>query len=50
EVVAVGQTLFNQTGATVQVILLWMAFYLLVSLTLSAMVNWYNRRVQLVER
>lgn len=50
EVVQVGQTLFNQTGATVQIILFWMGFYLLVSLTLSAIVNWYNRRVQLVER
>ncbi|MFW2338446.1 MAG: amino acid ABC transporter permease [Acidimicrobiia bacterium] len=50
EVVAVGQTLFNQTGATIQVILIWMGFYLLVSLTLSAIVNWYNRRVALVER
>lgn len=50
EVVSVGQTLFNQTGATVQVILFWMGFYLVVSLIISAMVNWYNRRVQLVER
>ncbi len=50
EVVAVGQTLFNQTGATIQVILIWMGFYLLVSLMLSAIVNWYNRRVALVER
>jgi general L-amino acid transport system permease protein len=50
EVTAVGQTLFNQTGATVQVVLIWMGFYLTVSLTLSAIVNWYNRRVALVER
>jgi len=50
EVVAVGQTLFNQTGATIQVILIWMGFYLLVSLILSSIVNWYNRRVALVER
>jgi general L-amino acid transport system permease protein len=50
ELTAVGQTLFNQTGATVQVVLIWMGFYLSVSLILSAIVNWYNRRVALVER
>ena len=31
-------------------ILLWMAFYLSVSLTISAFINFYNRRLQLVER
>ena len=50
EVTAVGQTLFNQTGATVQIVLIWMGFYLSVSLTLSLIVNWYNRKVALVER
>ena len=50
EVVAVGQTLYNQTGATIPVVLLWMFFYVSVSLFISAIVNWYNRRVALVER
>lgn len=50
EVVGVGQTLFNQTGDTIQVILLWMAFYLTVSLLISSVVNWYNRKMKLVER
>lgn len=50
ELVSVGRTLYNQTGATVQVILFWMGFYLIVSLSISVVVNWYNRRVQLVER
>jgi general L-amino acid transport system permease protein len=50
EVVAVGQTVFNQTGASIQVIMIWMGFYLVVSLTLSAIVNYFNRRMQLVER
>ena len=50
EVVAVGQTLFNQTGKNVEVILFWMAFYLTVSLSISVVVNWYNRRLALVER
>ncbi|MDH3731833.1 MAG: ABC transporter permease subunit, partial [Acidimicrobiia bacterium] len=50
ELVAVGQTIYNQTGATVPVVLLWMIFYLSVSLFLSFIVNWYNRKLQLVER
>jgi general L-amino acid transport system permease protein len=50
ELVAVGSTIINQTGATIQVILFWMGYYLIVSLLISALVNWYNRRVQLVER
>ncbi len=50
EVVAVGQTLYNQTGATIPVVILWMLFYVSVSLSISAVVNWYNRRVRLVER
>lgn len=50
EMVQVGQTMFNQTGDTIQVILIWMAFYLSISLLLSVLVNYYNRRSQLVER
>ncbi|MDJ0952914.1 MAG: ABC transporter permease subunit [Acidimicrobiia bacterium] len=50
EVVAVGQTVFNQRGVSVQIILFWMAFYLMVSLTISVIVNYFNRRLQLVER
>ncbi len=50
EMVQVGQTMFNQTGDTIQVILLWMGFYLSISLFLSVLVNYYNRRTKLVER
>ena len=50
EMVQVGQTMFNQTGDTIQVILLWMGFYLSISLMLSMLVNYYNRRTKLVER
>lgn len=50
EIVAVGQTLYNQTGATIPIIILWMLFYVSVSLFISAIVNWYNRRVAIVER
>ncbi len=50
DLVQVGQTLFNQTGATLQVFAVWMIFYVSVSLSISAVVNWWNRRLQLVER
>ncbi|MFP5331786.1 MAG: amino acid ABC transporter permease [Acidimicrobiia bacterium] len=50
EIVAVGQTLANQTGQAMQTFLIWIVFYLAVSLVLSAIVNYYNRRLRLVER
>jgi ABC-type amino acid transport system permease subunit len=50
EIVQVGQTLYNQTGQSLPVVLVWMAFFLTVSLTISAVVNYFNRRMQLVER
>ncbi|MDX1447845.1 MAG: ABC transporter permease subunit [Acidimicrobiia bacterium] len=50
EIVAVGQTLANQTGQAMQVFLIWIVFYLSVSLVLSTIVNYYNRRLRLVER
>jgi general L-amino acid transport system permease protein len=46
----VGNTINNQTGQAVPVILMLMASYLSVSLLTSALMNWYNRRIQLVER
>lgn len=50
EIVAVGQTLANQTGQAMQTFLIWILFYLGVSLVLSMIVNYYNRRLRLVER
>ncbi len=46
----VGNTINNQTGQAVPVILMLMASYLSVSLLTSALMNWYNRSIQLVER
>jgi general L-amino acid transport system permease protein len=46
----VGRTIINQAGQAVPVFLLIMAVYLLISLITSAIMNVYNRRVQLVER
>jgi len=43
-------TTLNQTGQAVECIALTMAFYLTVSLSISGFMNWYNRRIALVER
>ena len=50
EIVAVGQTLYNQEGQTLPVFLIWMAFYSSVSLTISSIINYYNRKMKIVER
>jgi general L-amino acid transport system permease protein len=46
----VGRTIINQAGRAVPVFLMVMAVYLSISLVTSALMNVYNRRVQLVER
>ncbi|MGH2544843.1 MAG: amino acid ABC transporter permease [Ardenticatenaceae bacterium] len=46
----VGGTIINQTGQTVLVFAIIMAAYLSLSLLTSLLMNWYNRRIQLVER
>jgi len=43
-------TIMNQAGATVQMFLIIMATYLSFSLITSVIMNWYNKRVALVER
>ena len=40
----------NQTGQAVEVIAMTMGVYLTLSLLTSAFMNWYNRRMALVER
>lgn len=50
DIVAVGFTILNQTGQSLPVVIVWMAFFLTMSLTISAIVNYYNRRMMLVER
>jgi general L-amino acid transport system permease protein len=40
----------NQTGQAVEVLLMIMAVYLTLSLLTSAFMNWFNRRMALVER
>lgn len=43
-------TVLNQTGQAVEVIGITMGVYLLISLLISLFMNWYNKRVALVER
>jgi general L-amino acid transport system permease protein len=46
----VARIIVNQSGAEVQMILVVMATYLAISLLVSALMNWYNQRVAIVER
>ncbi len=46
----VSNTIFNQTGQTLQVIVMVMTGYLIISLVISAVMNVVNMRVRLVER
>ena len=48
--VSVANTTINQTGQAVEGVALIMAVYLIFSLSTSAFMNWYNKRVALVER
>lgn len=43
-------TSLNQTGRAVENIAIMMGFFLLLSLLISLFMNWYNRRIALVER
>ncbi len=43
-------TVLNQTGQAVEAIFITMLVYLVVSLLTSLLMNWFNRRVALVER
>jgi general L-amino acid transport system permease protein len=50
DLVAMGGTVNNQSGRAIEVVLIWMAVYLSLSLMTSAFMNWFNARVRLVER
>jgi general L-amino acid transport system permease protein len=45
-----GGITMNQTGRELECVLLLMLVYLMISLLISAVMNWYNNRVKLVER
>ena len=48
--VSVASTTINQTGQSIEPILMIMAVYLFFSLTTSAFMNWYNKKIAIVER
>ncbi len=48
--VAVANTTINQTGQAIEGVALIMAVYLVFSLLTSAFMNWYNKKMALVER
>lgn len=50
DIVSVANTTLNQTGQAIENIALIMLAYLTVSLSISAFMNWYNKRIALVER
>lgn len=50
DLVSVANTTINQTGQAIEGVAVIMAAYLTVSLAISALMNWYNRRIALAER
>ncbi len=50
DVVSIANTTLNQTGQAIEGIAYIMAVYLTISLSISALMSWYNRRVALPER
>jgi general L-amino acid transport system permease protein len=50
DVVSIANTSLNQTGRAVECIAIIMAVYLTLSLTTSALMNWYNARVAIKEK
>lgn len=50
DLVAVGGTILNQTGQSIEVVAIWMVIYLGISLLTSGFMNWFNAKMALVER
>ncbi|MGE3161291.1 MAG: amino acid ABC transporter permease [Burkholderiales bacterium] len=47
DLVSIANTTMNQTGQAIEGIAIIMAVYLTISLSISALMNWYNRRIAL---
>ena len=43
-------TVLNQTGPAIEVIAITMSVYLAISISISLLMNWYNKRIALIER
>lgn len=50
DLVSIGNTTLNQTGQAIECIAIMMGCYLVISLSISFFMNWYNKRIALVER
>jgi general L-amino acid transport system permease protein len=50
DLVAIGGTILNQTGQSIEIVAIWMVVYLGLSLLTSVFMNWFNARMALVER
>lgn len=50
DLVSIGNTTMNQTGQAVEAIAIFMSVYLVLSLSISLFMNWYNRAIAMVER
>jgi len=50
EIVAVGTTILDVSGRTLEVIGLIMLFFMITTLLVSALMNWYNARIQIKKR
>ncbi|WP_426141052.1 amino acid ABC transporter permease [Pseudomonas sp. DWP3-1-2] len=43
-------TVLNQTGQAIEVVAITMSVYLAISISISLLMNWYNKRIALIER
>ena len=50
DVVSIANTTLNQEGQAIECISIIMLVYLTISLSIAAYMNWYNKRIALVER
>lgn len=50
DLVSIGGSILNQSGRSLEIVAIWMAVYLSLSLATSGYMNWYNKRISLVER
>lgn len=50
DLVAVGGVILNQSGRAVEVVIIWMVIYLVLSIATSLFMNWFNAKMALVER
>jgi general L-amino acid transport system permease protein len=49
DIYAVSYTISNQTGKAIEMLLVVMATYLILNLAIASFMNWFNRRIQIIE-